>query len=122
MILYGEDLKNFLLNFGYCSEENNKLVLYSKINEKQYKYNIEITDNECIEFVEFSCICDGTLIFFFENIVSALIEIINRAYKNNIDNIKINNINYYVENLDAPADPDKPYLLDRFIVKIYYSL
>lgn len=122
MTLYGEDLKNFLLNFGYCQEENNKLILYSKLNEKRYKYNIEVTDNECIEFVEFSCICDGTLIFFFENIVCALTEIINRAYKNNIDDIKINNINYYVENLDAPADPDKPYLLDRFIVKIYYSL
>lgn len=122
MTLSGNNLKDFLLNFGYCKEENNELILYSNLNEKRYKYNIEIIDNECIEFVEISCVCDGTLLFLFNNITDALTAIINKAYENNITNIKINNINYYSENLNESPYSDKPYLLNRFIVKIYYSL
>lgn len=124
MILKGQELIDFLLNFNFIINEDNtyKIKYNQKETEKSKTINIETSNNDFTNITTASNVSDGTLIFLFQSITDCLNNVLNDYTKLNKDKIVITELEYKVENLTESPVKEKPWLLAKFICTIKYIL
>lgn len=124
MILKGQELIDFLLNFNFIINEDNtyKMIYSQKETNNSKKINIEISDNDFTNITTASNMSDGTLIFLFQSIVDCFNNVLNDYLILNKDKIIITELEYKVEHLTESPIKEKPWLLSKFICTIKYIL
>lgn len=124
MVLKGQELIDFLLNFNFIINEDNiyKMIYNQKETNNSKKINIETSDNDFTNITTASNMSDGTLIFLFQSIVDCFNNVLNDYLKLNKDKIIITELEYKVERLTESPIKEKPWLLSKFICTIKYIL
>ena len=124
MILKGQELIDFLLNFNFIINEDNvyKIIYRQKETNQSKKIDIETSDNDFTNITTASNISDGTLIFLFQSITDCFNNVLNDYIKLNKDKIIITELEYKVEHLTESPIKEKPWLLSKFICTIKYIL
>ena len=124
MILKGQELIDFLLNFNFIISEDDvyKIKYNNKETQKSKTINIETSNDDFTNIATASNISDGTLIFLFQSITDCLNNILNDYTKLNKDKIIITELEYKVEHLEESPIKEKPWLLAKFICTIKYIL
>lgn len=124
MILKGQELIDFLLNFNFIiNEDNTYKIKYSQKETNHSKtIDIETSDNDFTNITTASNMSDGTIIFLFQSITDCLNNVLNDYIKINKDKIIITELEYKVEHLTESPIKEKPWLLSKFICTIKYIL
>lgn len=124
MILKGQELIDFLLNFNFIiNEDNTYKIKYSQKETSHSKtIDIETSDNDFTNITTASNMSDGTIIFLFQSITDCLNNVLNDYIKLNKDKIIITELEYKVEKLAESPIKERPWLLAKFICTIKYIL
>ena len=124
MILKGQELIDFLLNFNFIINEDNiyKIKYSQKETNHSKKIDIKTSDNDFTNITTASNISDGTLIFLFQSIADCFNNVLNDYLILNKDKIIITELEYKVEKLAESPIKEKPWLLSKFICTIKYIL